>query len=70
MTSRIATLFTSHPATVNETYFGHMRFAAWFSAMLIGAGLAAAIHAVLPFLFEKTAGNMIRTLHGRIEKRH
>ena len=27
----IAQLFTDHPATVDETYFGHMRFALWFA---------------------------------------
>ena len=48
-------LFTSHPASVDETYFEHMRFAGWFAGTLLLAAGAAIVHAVLPFLFEKTA---------------
>ncbi|MGB7433755.1 MAG: DUF6356 family protein [Ahrensia sp.] len=70
MTSRIIQLFSAHPATVDETYFEHMRFAAGFAASLFAAALAASIHAVLPFMFEKTAGNIIKRLHHRIHNRH
>ncbi len=61
--------FTAHPATVDESYLEHAMFASRFSAKLLLAGLAALVHAVLPFCFEKTAGNMIRELHGEIVNR-
>ncbi len=63
-------IFLQHPATVEETYFEHMRFAGWFSFTLFRATLAALIHALIPCLFEKTAGNLIKQMHSRIENRH
>lgn len=60
----------SHPALVGETYFGHMRFALRFSGLLFAAGGAALVHAVLPAVFEATAGNMIRRMYAMIETRH
>ncbi|RLJ59148.1 hypothetical protein BCF46_1292 [Litoreibacter meonggei] len=60
----------SHPASVGETYFGHMRFALRFSGLLFAAGGAALVHAVLPAMFETTAGNMIRRMYTMIETRH
>jgi len=69
MTTRIIRLFTDHPASVDETYFEHMAFAAGFSAKLFAAAFAAMIHALLPFLFEKTASGIIRTLYERTHNR-
>lgn len=69
MFGAIAKSFTSHPASVDESYLEHARFASRFSAKLLLAGLAALVHALLPFCFEKTAGNMIRALHGEIVNR-
>ncbi len=69
MASRFLQPFTSHPATVGESYFGHMAFAAWFSSRLLLAGGAALVHAFFPFLFETTASRIIRELHQRIERR-
>ena len=62
---RLAKLFTDHPASVDETYFGHMAFAAWFASRLFMAGGAALIHAFLPFLFETTASRIMRELYER-----
>jgi hypothetical protein len=62
-------LFTDHPSSVNETYLEHARFAGGFAFWLIVAGLAAAVHAVLPFAFETTASRILRRLHQRIESR-
>ena len=62
-------IFIDHPASVDETYFQHMRFAARFSAMLFAAGAAALIHALVPCLFEKTASNRIRKLYSLIDNR-
>lgn len=59
-------LFTSHPNSVGESYFEHMGQAASFSACMIGAGLACAVHAVLPFLFKSTGRETIVKLHHRM----
>lgn len=64
------TLFTDHPATVNETYLQHMRFALSFAFWLIVAGAAALVHALIPALCETTAGRILKRLHGRLEARH
>ena len=58
-------LFTEHPASVDETYLGHMAFAAWFASRLFMAGGAALVHAILPFLFETTASRIVRELYER-----
>lgn len=69
MTARIARLFTDHPATVGESYFGHMAFAAWFASRLMLAAGAALVHAFLPFLFETTASRIVRELYERTHNR-
>lgn len=65
----LATIFTSHPAKVGETYFGHMAFATWFSSRLLMATGAALVHAFLPFLFETTASRIVRELYERTHNR-
>lgn len=62
--------FLAHPASVNETYFQHMRFAFGFAVWLVIAGLAALTHAVIPFLCETTASTILRKLVVRMEARH
>lgn len=69
MSTRLFRLFTDHPDTVGETYFGHMAFAAWFASRLFMAGAAALIHAILPFLFETTASTIVRELYERTQGR-
>ena len=62
-------LFLDHPRSVDESYFEHLLFSGGFAVRLIGAGLAALIHALIPCLFEKTAGNMIMRMHSKISNR-
>ena len=69
MTARLAKLFTDHPASVDETYFGHMAFAGWFASRLSMAAGAARVHAFLPFLFETTASRIVRELYERTHNR-
>lgn len=69
MATRIARLFIDHPASVDETYFGHMAFAGWFASRLFMAAFAALVHALLPFLFETTASTIIRELYERTSNR-
>ena len=63
-------VFLEHPATVDETFFQHMRFALGFAGTLAVAAGAALIHAFIPCLFEKTASHMIDRLHHRMHNRH
>ena len=65
----IARLFTDHPASVGESYAEHLRFALWFAFWLAAAAGAALAHAVLPFLFEKTASGIIARLYHRTQNR-
>ena len=65
----ISRVFLKHPRSVNETYFEHMGFAAWFAARLFQAGLAAAVHAIFPNCFEKTASGIIAELYQRTHNR-
>lgn len=68
--SLFATIFTEHPASVNETYLQHARFASTFAFWLGVACLAALVHAVIPKLCETTASEIIKRLHARIMSRH
>lgn len=63
-------LFLDHPATVNETYFQHMRFAFGIAFWLAGAALAALTHALVPALCATTASRILQRLHAQIESRH
>ena len=58
--------FTQHPATVGESYFEHMFRALKFGARMVGAGLGCMVHAVFPFLCEKTGSKMIDCLHSEM----
>ena len=62
-------IFTDHPASVNETYYKHMRVAFSFSIRLGFACLAAFIHSIFPFLFKTTASDMIKKLYAEITSR-
>lgn len=63
---RIITAFTDHPATVGETYLEHMRSALGFSLTMIRSAACCAIHAFVPFLFDKTGSSAIDDLHQRM----
>jgi hypothetical protein len=62
-------LFTEHPATVGETYWQHLSFAARSGSAMVLAGGACLVHALLPFLFVTTASRTMRTLSERMERR-
>jgi len=69
MISRLVAAFRDHPASVDETYFEHMAFAARFSSLLFRAAFAALIHAVFPFLFEKTASTLVKRMYAMVDGR-
>ena len=58
--------FTGHPRSVGETYFEHMGVASRCGASMVVAGLACLVHAVLPFLFVRTASNCLTRLYQRM----
>ncbi|MEM8728863.1 MAG: DUF6356 family protein [Pseudomonadota bacterium] len=62
-------IFVDHPQSVDESYFEHLRFAGWFASRLFAAGGAALVHALIPCLFEKTAGRMVHQMHDRLTRR-
>jgi hypothetical protein len=66
---RFITSFRSHPASVGETYLGHMGFALGFAGLLLMAGFAALIHAFIPPLFETTASRITLKLSDRLQAR-
>lgn len=71
MTTRpIQKLFLDHPASVDESYFQHMRFAASFGFWLFVAAGAALIHALIPAACETTASRILTRLHNRMAVRH
>ncbi len=60
------TLFTEHPHSVNETYLEHMHMSSSFGFWLLLAAACAFLHALLPFVCEKTASKIISRLHARM----
>jgi hypothetical protein len=59
-------LFLDHPASVGESYAEHFGVATRFGAIMIGAGVAAVLHGVLPFAFKTTGSRTIVRLHREI----
>ena len=62
-------VFLDHPRSVEESYIEHAAFAGRFSGRLFLAAGAAAVHAVIPCLFEKTASRMVADLYGKTAHR-
>jgi len=54
--------FTDHPESTGESYGEHFVVAMSVSRQLLGAGLAAAVHALLPKFHETTASERIHSL--------
>jgi hypothetical protein len=69
MLQRFKNLFTAHPDALGESYFQHLGHAMSYSGRLFAAGFCAFTHALLPFLFEKTASNAIKTMYGEMTAR-
>ncbi|MEO8144721.1 MAG: DUF6356 family protein [Betaproteobacteria bacterium] len=58
--------FTAHPASVGETYGEHLANALYFARQLLAASAACLLHALFPFLFEKTASSILARLYERM----
>lgn len=61
--TKVLNLFTAHPASVDESFGEHFIFAMKFAGLLFAAAGAALVHAILPFMFEKTASRIIAKLY-------
>lgn len=62
-------LFVEHPDSVGESYLEHMSVALSFAGPLLLAGLAALVHAFLPFLCETKASVTVKQLHAQMVSR-
>ena len=62
-------LFTDHPASVDETYGEHMMFAWRFSFRLFKACAKAFLHGLFPFMFETAASDEVKTLARELSTR-
>ncbi len=58
--------FTRHLDSVDETYFQHLRHAASFSGWMALGTVLCLVHAVVPFLFERSGSRIIERLHDRM----
>ncbi|MDO7844490.1 DUF6356 family protein [Sphingomonas immobilis] len=62
-------LFLDHPASVGESYGEHFGVATRTGMTMIGAGLAALVHGLLPFAFKTTGSRTIIRLHTEIAQK-
>jgi len=65
----MATQLGKHLQDVGASYDEHFVHAGRYGLVLIGAGLACLVHAVLRFLFEKTGSRGISQLHAHMAGR-
>ena len=61
-------LFTDHPRSLGLSWTGHAAGALSIGARLIGAGLAAIVHALVPGWFTDTAGRIVTETYQYIQK--
>jgi hypothetical protein len=62
----IGSWFTSHPATVGETYGEHLVMASSFGSRMVLAGVACMLHGLFPFLFVRTGSRTVAELNQRM----
>jgi len=68
-TGFVEKVFLEHPASVDESFWEHFRFAMTFAFWLALAASAAFVHALAPALCKTTGSDIIRKLHARIVNR-
>ena len=64
--SLFRTLFTEHPASVDETYLQHFVSALSFGTKMVIAGVACMIHGLLPAVFVSRGSDAVCALHERM----
>jgi len=61
--------FHEHPAAAGQTYLQHVGFAVRFGLCMVGGGVAAIVHGLIPCWFPTTASRTVNALHGRLQRR-
>lgn len=61
--------FTDHPATVGESYLGHLLAASRFGLRMLWAGFACLLHGIFPFWFVTTGSDAMCALHEEMSAR-
>ena len=61
-------LFLDHPRAIGMSWAGHGAGAVKVGVQLIGAGLAAIVHAAVPGLFAHTASRTVIKVHDHIQQ--
>jgi len=69
MARRLVALFHAHPHAVGESYGEHFFAASRYAARMFAAGGAALVHAFLPFMFEKTASTIVKSMYADMTRR-
>lgn len=62
-------LFLSHPRSVGESYPQHAATAFGFGFRMIGGGIAALVHGVVPVLCTRTASTTVKRLYDQMRSR-
>ena len=62
-------LFLDHPHSLGMTWAGHGAGAVRIGVELLGAGLAALVHAAVPGWFTQTAGKTVARIYDHIQGR-
>ena len=62
-------IFTKHPKEVGETYLQHGIQSMRYSLTFLFLFVIAFIHAILPFIFTKTASCIIQEMSDHIKER-
>lgn len=58
--------FNDHPQRNGQSYAQHLAQSMLYSLLSVIACVIFAIHAIFPFTFEETGGNIIRTIYQKI----
>ncbi|MHA6723719.1 DUF6356 family protein [Sphingomonas sp. RS2018] len=61
--------FLDHPASVNESYVEHFGVASRFGLTMIGGGIAALVHGIVPSLCTRTASRAVKQLYSEMVAR-
>ncbi len=64
-----AARWRAHLVQAGESYFEHMGVALRIGGLLIAAGFACLVHAVVPALCTDRASRTVRRLHDQIQRR-
>lgn len=69
MIKRTKQMFVAHPEALNESYGEHFRHAMGYAGRMLAASFCAFMHAIFPFLFEKTASAMVKQMYADMTSR-